>query len=87
MTIIYTYYEKVKKKMLADFVYLQDNPSTLAHLSGYIISSGGSLDDLNNYAENIKGVTIDEIKSVAKSLMETAPQVTGILYPEGVRDE
>ena len=73
---------KVKQKMLADLVYLQDNPASLAQIAGYVAVCKGKLDYLNNYAENIEKITVDDLRSAAEYLQNDAPKVTGILRPE-----
>ena len=74
--------EKVKKKMLAELVYLKDNPSTLATLAGYTLATGGSLDDLQRYAQRIEKVDLKAVWNAAEEMRRFAPQVTGILRPE-----
>lgn len=73
---------KIKQKMLADIIYLKDNPASLAQLVGQIVAVGGNFDDLSKYVEEISKVSLDEIKQVAQDLWDNAPQVTGLLYPE-----
>ena len=68
--------------MLADLVYLKDNPESLAQLAGYMAATGTSLDVLRNYAAGIEQVSADEVKKTAEELWRQAPQATGILYPE-----
>ena len=75
--------DKVKQKMLADLVYLQDNPASLAQIAGYIATSGGKLEYLQTYANKIASVTAEDVKNAAEYLQNRAPKVTGILYPEG----
>ncbi len=75
--------DKVKQKMLADLVYLQDNPASLAQIVGYIAASGGKLEYLQTYANKIASVTAEDVKNAAEYLQNRAPKVTGILYPEG----
>ena len=78
---------QVKKKLLADMIYLKDNPKTLAQITGRVAAVGGSLEYIDLYAEKINGVTLDEVKQVAEELWQKAPQVTGILYPEEAENE
>ncbi len=73
---------QVKKKLLADMIYLKDNPETLAQITGRVAAVGGSLEYIDLYADKINGVTLDEVKQVAEELWQKAPQVTGVLYPE-----
>ena len=79
--------EKVKRKMLADLVYLQDSPSSAAEMVALFIASGGKLEDLNGYAENLKRVTVEDVKEAVRLLSDKTPQVIGILYPQEKTDE
>ncbi len=77
----------VKRKLLADMVYLKDNPETLAQITGRVAAVGGSLEYVDMYAEKINEVSFDEVRQVAEDLWQKAPQVTGILYPEETVNE
>ena len=74
--------DMVKQKMLVDLVYLQDNPSVLAQIAGYVAAVGGEPDYWQNYAQNINSVTLEDITEAAKYLQEKAQSVVGMLYPE-----
>ena len=71
--------ERTKKKMLSDLVYMKDNPSTLAHTAGWMASTGVAIDELQNYEENIKKVSLDDVKEIADFVWNKSVQVTGIL--------
>ena len=73
---------QVKQKMLADLVYLKDNPTSLAQVAGYMAATGVDLKHLRNYADYIEAVTLEQVKQAAEDLWNNAPQVTGVLYPE-----
>lgn len=73
---------KVKQKMLADLIYLQDNSASLAQIVGYIAACGGELNYLHDYAKNIEKITVDDLRTAANYLQNKAPKVTGILYPK-----
>ena len=71
--------EKTKKKMLSELVYMKDNPSTLAQTAGWMASCGVAINELQEYEDNIKNVTLDDVKNVADFVWNKAPKVTGIL--------
>ncbi len=73
---------KVKQKILADLVYLQDNPADLAQMVGYMAATGMGTDMLQNYAAEIENVSLQDVKNIANELWQKAPQVTGVLFAE-----
>ncbi len=74
--------EKVKQKIWADLVYMQDNPADLAQTIGYMAATGTGIEVLQNYAANIAKVSLQDVKNVADELWQTVPQATGVLYAE-----
>ena len=74
--------EKTKGKMLAGQVYLRDNPNDAAYIVGSMVAVGMSVDDIENHADNIRRVSIDDVRKVAKELFNSAISVTGIIRPE-----
>ena len=71
--------EKIKKKMLSSLVYLKDNPASLAQITGWMVSSGVGVDELQNYEKNIKAVSLSDVLKVADFVWNIAPKATGIL--------
>ena len=72
--------EKTKKKMLSAQVYLKDNPASLAQIAGWMAASGVSVDELQNYEENIKRISLNDVLDMADFVWNKAPKATGILY-------
>lgn len=83
--------QKTKHKMSADLVFLNDSPADAAEWIGYMLSTGFSLQETQEYEDNINSVTLEGIRSAYAELMK-APRVSGILTPqkmtnaEGVND-
>ena len=74
--------EKVKQKMLADQVYLEDSPQMSAQLAGYLAATGTGLDILTDYEADIQAVQEEDVRRVFELLRTQTAQVTGILCPE-----
>ncbi len=72
---------QIKRKISANLVYLKDNPQTAANWIGYMLSMGFSLDDVQNYEDKIKAVTLADVKQAFAALSETA-DMTAILLPQ-----
>lgn len=76
--------EQTKRKMLADLVYINDNPEEAAYLVGYMLTNGFGLEDLDKYADKISQVTLQDVQKAYQKLLST-PKVTGILLPENMK--
>ena len=77
-----------KKKLLADLIYLEDNPEDIAELVGYIAATDVDLQELKNYEKGINQVTLKDVIAAVSYLQNEAPQVSGILYQlKGDRNE
>lgn len=74
--------EKVRETILANLVYLKDNPEDAAYIVGMLASLGLSLEEINSYEDNLKKVKLDDIKKVVKNMLDNAPCVEGVLLPE-----
>ena len=72
--------EQIKRKMSANLVYLNDNPQTAANWIGYMLSMGFSLEDVQNYEDNIQKVTLEEVKQAFSDLL-SASDITAVLLP------
>ena len=74
--------QRVKKKMLAGLVYLQDNPEEAAYVAGSLASAGLPLAEIELQDERIRAVSGEQVLAAARRLREKAPSVVGILKPE-----
>ena len=73
---------KVKKKMVADLVFANDNPEDAAYWLGYMLINGFSLEEAQNYADNIKTVTADGVLRAAKEVFLHSSEAEGELLPQ-----
>ena len=60
--------DKEKKKAVAGLIYLTDNPQDAAQIVGYLASVGLSLEQIENYAEEIKNVTLQQVTEQTTAL-------------------
>ena len=72
---------KVKNKVLAGLIYLKDNPSDAAEIVGSLASVGISVEDIENYDQNIEAVKLQDINNAVK-LLRKAVNVQGFLLPQ-----
>ena len=71
----------VKKKMLADSVYVRDNPADSANLVGYLLATGFSLEHLQNYETDVEKITLAGVKNAYREVFYNSSEVIGILLP------
>lgn len=74
--------EQVKTRMLSGLVFLKDNPFDAAMIVGYMSASGMNLDEIENYAENIRAVRYQDVKATANRLFKKSASFRGVLSPE-----
>lgn len=73
--------EKVKKKMIADLVFANDNPEDAAYWLGSMLISGFSLSEAQNYENEIKNVTLEGVIQAAKEVFLHSSALEGVLLP------
>lgn len=73
--------EKVKRKMTADLVYINDNPEDVAYWVGYALAIGFNLADVEGFVEGIKNVTLEGVQEAYRQV-KSAAWVEGVLLPK-----
>lgn len=78
--------QDAKQQLIDSAIYARDSLSGPAMVIGYGITTGSSLDDIENWPDMIKAVTIKDVQNVAKKYLDpkhpwARSAVTGYLYP------
>lgn len=73
----------IKKKMVADLVYVNDNPEDSANMIGYMLATGFALDDVQNYEQNVADISLKGVKNAYREVFYNSAKAVGILLPEG----
>lgn len=73
--------QKLKSKQSANLVYVRDNPADAAYIAGLMASLGLSLEEIENYEQNIQAVTLQDIRQAVQNMLDQATTVTGVLLP------
>jgi zinc protease len=79
--------ERSKGRMIADYVYAQDNQSTLARMYGAALTTGSTVADLQARPERLRAVTAEQVRDAARRFLDRRQSVTGYLVKEGSREE
>ncbi len=78
--------ETEKKKTLSSLVYVDDNPEDSAYIIGELASLGLSLSQIEDYADNINEVTLDDIKTAVIHMLKGSKKVIAVLAPKEGKD-
>ena len=79
--------ERAKSRMVADFVFAQDNQSTLARLYGTALTTGLSVEAVQMRPERLKAVTAAQVRDAARRYLDKRASVTGYLIKGGAQRE
>lgn len=71
--------EQAKHKMIADTIYAQDNQKSLANAFGSTLTTGGTIEDVQNWPSAINSVTKQQVLDVAQKYLKADQAVTGYL--------
>jgi zinc protease len=73
--------DRAREAMIADFVYGSDSQSRLARRYGWGMATGRSIQDIEEWPDRLKKVTVDDVKKVAAKYFDAKQSVTGVLLP------
>ncbi|MCK0199035.1 insulinase family protein [Ancylobacter sp. 6x-1] len=79
--------ERAKTRLVADAIYAQDNQATLARIYGAALATGTTVDDVKNWPAEVKAVTAEEVRDVARRYLVPARAVTGYLLKPSAAPE
>ena len=79
--------ERAKNRLIADAVYAQDNQATLARWYGVALTTGSSVERVNNWPDRIRAVTAAAVHDAAKAWLDRRRSVTGYLVKTEARRE
>ena len=74
--------ERVKTQLIAEAIYAQDNQATLARWYGGALTTGLSIDDIQNWPDRIRAVTAEQVRDAAQKWLDRKRSVTGYLIKD-----
>jgi zinc protease len=78
---------RAKTRLIADFVYAQDNQMALARFYGLALTTGSTIEDVRARAERIRAVTSDQVRDAARRWLDRRRSVTGYLVKDAANRE
>jgi zinc protease len=74
--------DRSKSRLIADAVYAQDSQSTLARWYGAALTSGGTVEQVKSWPEQIRAVSADSVRAAARQWLDKRRSVTGYLIKD-----
>jgi zinc protease len=74
--------ERATSRLIAESIYAQDNQATMARWYGAALTSGGSVERVQNWPERIRAVKPETVNAVAKMYLDKRRSVTGYLVKD-----
>lgn len=69
------------KTLVNGAIFALDDPTTLNQLYGYALTTGGTIDRVLKWSEDIRGVTPEDVQEAARRYLTANRSVTGQLLP------
>jgi zinc protease len=80
--------ERSKGRMVADYIYAQDNQSTMARIYGAALMTGLTVEDVTARPDRLRAVTMEAVRDAARRYFDKRRAVTGYLVKDnGQRQE
>ena len=79
--------ERSKSRMIADYIFAQDNQSALARQYGAALTTGSTVEDILARPERLRAVTAEQVRDAARRYLDKRHSVTGYLIREGAPRE
>jgi len=73
--------EKAKNRYIRSLIFARDSPSGMANIYGATLATGGNSEAIAKWADRLRAVTTDQVKTVAAKYLNPDRSVTGYLLP------
>lgn len=71
--------ERARNSLIASTVFAQDNQTSLARIYGVALTTGSTVEDVNNWIDRIREVTAEDVAAAARRYLTPERSVTGYL--------
>ncbi len=78
--------KRAKTQMIAEAVYAQDSQMQLARVFGVALTTGSSVEDVQQWPNRIQQVSIEDVRRVARLYLDDKRSATGLLLPLSTPD-
>lgn len=73
--------ERAKNRFVRSMIFARDDQSDMARIYGSTLTTGGTVEDIENWPDRIRAVTADAVKAAAARYLDQSRSVTGYLLP------
>jgi zinc protease len=73
--------EKAKNRFVRSMIFARDSQSGMANIYGATLATGGTVDDIQKWPEQIRKVTAKQVQDVAAKYLDPDHSVAGYLLP------
>ena len=73
---------RAKRRIVARTIYAQDSSAALARAFGQALATGGSIDSVRQWPDDISAVTAEDVMAAARKYLDVERSVTGYLIGE-----
>lgn len=74
--------ERAKDRFVRATIFARDRQQAMANIYGSTLAIGGTIADVEQWPERIRGVTTEQVKAVAERYLRPARSTTGYLLPK-----
>ncbi len=79
--------EQAKKQLQSASVFARDSLTLAPGIFGRALTTGSSVEAVENWPETIRAVTVDDVNRVLRRFVRDEASVTGVLLPKTARNE
>ena len=79
--------DRAKNRLVADAIYAQDSQASMARWYGTALTTGMTVESVQNWPDRIRAVTADAVNAAAKAWLDKRRSVTGYLVRDAQREE
>ena len=74
--------EKAKKRFVRAMIFARDDQSSMARIYGSTLTTGGTVEDIAKWPDEIRAVTPDQVQNAARKYLDMSRAAIGYLLPE-----
>lgn len=77
--------EKAKNRLIKRMIFARDDQASMARIYGASLASGETIEQIESWQDNVREVTADRVREVAKKFLQDSRSVTSYLLPPADR--
>jgi zinc protease len=73
--------DRARNRFLRGLIFARDSQQGMAQIYGSTLTTGGTIEDIDQWPERVRKVTVKDVQDVAKKYLVRSKSVTGYLLP------